>query len=105
LSVVEPDTDQLRRMRDWSVEPHICSVKQEGLNSAGGPLELSELFFEAAQPVSHLKGFFDREGDSRKFQQVVANCFSDIKPGFTENAPEPNYVWGIFTGKVHEFHA
>src|SRR5205814_10248289 len=102
--VIQADPDEFLWMCDGCVKPYVGALKKERLNTAGRPLELTQLFFEQSQPLFGVKGFFDGECDPRKFQKVIADGLGNIKTGIAEDAAETNHIRRIFAGKIHEFH-
>ena len=65
---------------------------------------MTKPFFQQLQSVLDLQYLFDGKYNSRKLQEVVTNCFCEIKARIPENAPEAYDIWCIFSGEVHEFH-
>src|SRR5262245_7517131 len=104
IPVIEADADHFLRTCDGRTKLDIRRTEQKCLNAAGRALQLSELFLEQGESVSHVKRVFDRKCYSGKLEKIVAYCFRDIETGFCENAPKAYSIRRIFSRKIHEFH-
>jgi hypothetical protein len=103
IFVVEADSYQFLRMRDGSAKGDVRLTKEITVYAARRSLQMSQLLFQQLQSILDLQYLFDGKYDSRELQEVVANCFCEIKACIPENAPEAHHIGRGFPGKVHEF--
>ena len=103
ILVIETDSDELLGMSDRGPDNGFGRLEEVALYAARGTFQMVNLVLQELESVFDRQDLFNRKYNPRKFQEIVAYRFREIKADIPEYAAQTRDVWRAFPGKVHEF--